>query len=410
MRLTRRSLLQGAGGTLCVALGACRRGGDADTTNDWPAVGVVGNDDVVLGLYPSSRMPSAEDAVRHALAHVDMSWLAKGDRVLVKIASNSHFPHPATTSPAAVRALVAELKARGAGRVVVGEQSGVEYVRLVAGEKRFSSTKAQLAQNGLLEAIGAAGAEAYLFDDHGYDAGYFAATPPAGSHWTQPMMLPTVVRDVDHIVYLPRLSSHVIAGYTHGLKIAVGWLRDDSRNHLHLDAASFYEKYCEINYAAEIQARLRLCVTLAESVLLHFGPDHGTVYAADPRLVVASRNLASHELVTSGIVTYLSGVVAPEPGLHYQTSAADSFNQLFVTQVVAAATGLPWGPGDPASYTHLKAHEFEKGVSSDRAIARALAIAGGGPKHVAATVVAEAPDAGLAAAIASHAEGRVSLA
>ena len=42
-------------------------------------------------------------------------------------------------------------------------------------------------------------------------------------------MIARAITEVDHLVYLPRLSSHVLTGYTHGHKIAVGWLRDDPR-------------------------------------------------------------------------------------------------------------------------------------------------------------------------------------
>ncbi len=406
-RLSRRVLLQGAAGSLVVSLAGCQQATAPEGAPGWPDKGVLGQNDVLVGLYPSSRVATPDEAVRLAAAHLDFSWLKKGDSVLVKIASNSHYQHPAVTSPAAVRAMVAELKARGAGRVIVGEQSGVEYVRLVAGEKRFSSTKEQLAQNGLHQAIVAAGAEPHYFDDQGYDAGYFEATPPARSHWTQKMMLPALVKQVDHIVYLPRLSSHVLAGYTHGLKIAVGWLRDDSRNHLHLDAASFYEKYVEVSYAKEIRDRLRLVVTLAEAVLLHSGPDKGTVYQADPRIVIASRNVAAHDAVTSGVQNYLGGVMEPAPGnLPYSQKTADTFNQFFVTQTVAAATGIPWGPGDPKSYTHLQAHAYEKGLSGDRAIARAFELAGALPS-IRAVVVADPLDAALAASVTAHAEGKI---
>jgi uncharacterized protein (DUF362 family) len=400
-----------ANGSLVVSLGGCGSNSTGASQNDWPDKGIVGGDDVLFGLYPSSRVARAEDAVRQACAKLDFSWLKAGDSVLIKIASNSGNVHPAVTSPAAVRGLVAELKARGAKRVVVGEQSGVESVRLVAGEKRFKSTKELLAKNGLLAAIGESGAEGHFFDDQGYDKGYFEATPPAGSHWQQKMMLPNIIREVDHIVYLPRLSSHVLAGYTHGLKIAVGWLRDDSRNHLHLDAASFYEKYVEVNYVKEIRDRFRLVLTLAEAMLLHAGPDKGTVHTLDPRLVIASRNLASHDAIASGVLLHASGLVEPatQGGIPYSPNTADGINKLFVTQFVTSATGIPWGPGDPASYTQLKAHAFEKNASSDRAIARAFAISGT-PSKIRAVVVAEPPDGALSEKVTAHGEGRVAFA
>ncbi len=370
----RRSALLGgalAAGPLVFDISGC---GEDEQHHD-SAPGVIGPDDVLLALYPAAELPLGDDAVRDALARVDLGWLGQGDTVLVKIVSNSGYAHPSVTAPAAVRAVVAELFARGAGRVIVGEQSGVQYVRHVADGRRFSSTRERLQSNGLLDAITSAGAEAYCFDDQDYDAGFFEATPPDGSHWAKPLMLPTIIRQVDHIVVLPRISSHAIAGYTLAHKAAIGWLRDDSRNHLHADAQSFYEKYTEINYVPEIRDRFRLGLVYAEKVLLHLGPDevtggfNSTIVDADPRIVFASANLANLDAVAVGLLVHLNQAtpVPPNVPLVYSPAGADAFNRLLVLRMVKQDTGIPWGPATAADYTPLIAHAFEQGISGDRA-------------------------------------------
>lgn len=80
-------------------------------------------------------------------------------------------------------------------------------------------------------------AELHFFDDQGFDTGYFQATLPAGHHWPRGMYVPSIVREVDHIVYMPRLSQHMLAGTTLAQKSAMGFLRDDSRHDMHNDAA-----------------------------------------------------------------------------------------------------------------------------------------------------------------------------
>lgn len=413
---SRRDLLRGGaalGGGLVASplllnLAAC---GDAPAPDDdveWNDQRTAAPDDVVFGLYPRSVL-SSKEAVAHACKSLDFSWLGAGDSVLVKIASNSGLPHPATTSPAAVKAIAAELFSRGAGRVIVGEQSGVEYVRLIDGEVRHSSTAEQLAKNGLGEAIEASGAEAHFFDDQGYTDGYIEATPPAATSWKQPMLIPKIVSEVDHIVLLPRLASHVLAGATCGLKLGVGWLRDDSRNHLHHDFETFYEKYVDIAYCAEIRSRFRLALTLAESLLLDFGPDTGTVHVADPVIVIASQNLANHDAVATSVLVHVDAVVERGPGLAYSRDAVDGLNRLFMSYVVPTGTGLPWGPGLPDEYTALAAHAFEEGIAQDRAIARAFAISGGAPEAIDAMVIAEQMDPALAAALDAHSGGIVRL-
>ena len=57
-------------------------------------------------------------------AATDFSWLSRGDRVLIKMAVNSGNPYPATTDPWSVQCMVKLLRERGAGKILVGDQSG----------------------------------------------------------------------------------------------------------------------------------------------------------------------------------------------------------------------------------------------------------------------------------------------
>jgi uncharacterized protein (DUF362 family) len=362
--------------TTCVFnLSGCSTGDSPSSDNEPLSVG-----EVLLGLYPTSGIVSPEDTVRRGLARFDFGWLGSGDTVFVKLSCNSGHIHPAVTSPAAVAGMCAELFARGAGRVIVGDQAGVESVRLADGETRFGSTQKLMESNGLYEAITAAGAEPHFFDDQGYDAGYFEATPPHRSHWQQPMMLPRIIEQVDHIVYLPRLSSHALAGYTHGLKSAVGWLRDDSRYHMHNDAASLHEKYAEISYSVEIASRLRLVYTFAEYIMLHQGPDTGTVAVADPLIVIASDNIANHDIFSAALLHHFDTITPAAGGvLPYEDgSAANARNSFFVRTYVEKATGIPWGQGDK-NYTALRGHRYWEGLAADYGLSRAYELQGGIP-------------------------------
>ena len=77
------------------------------------------------------------------------------------------------------------------------------------------STRANFQNNGLEPAAQRGEATIACFEEAGYD-GYFAAEPPAGSHFKREIFLPQIVREVDHIIYLPRVSKHVLAGSTLG--------------------------------------------------------------------------------------------------------------------------------------------------------------------------------------------------
>lgn len=59
-------------------------------------------------------------------AATDFSCLSRGDRVLIKMALNSGNPYPATTDPWSVKCMVKLLKEKGAGKILVGDQSGFD--------------------------------------------------------------------------------------------------------------------------------------------------------------------------------------------------------------------------------------------------------------------------------------------
>ena len=77
------------------------------------------------------------------------------------------------------------------------------------------------------------------------------------------MILPNILNHVDHVVLLPRVSRHMLAGTSLGLKAAVGWLRDDSRLEFHRDAGSFFEKIAEINDTTILRQKLRMTLSVA---------------------------------------------------------------------------------------------------------------------------------------------------
>jgi hypothetical protein len=102
---------------------------------------------------------------------------------------------------------------------------------------------------------------------------------------------------VDHIVNLPRLGKHVLAGASLGLKNAVGWVSDHGRMVLHRDAATFQEKIAEINAIPQLVNKTRLTLTLADRILTTYGPDTGYHLPQAHPLIVASDDVVSHDQV-----------------------------------------------------------------------------------------------------------------
>jgi uncharacterized protein (DUF362 family) len=227
-------------------------------------------------------------------ATTDFSWLSRGDRVLVKLALNSGNPYPRTTDPWLLDAVIRILNEKGA-RVVVGDSAGCGHVRWTPTEKKGSSRA--LCQNaGLLPIIDQHGAAAVFFEEQDYDS--FLETAPSGAgHWTKPMRIASVVKDVEHIVYLPRVSSHVLADFTAGLKVGIGFLREDSRLAAHSGGGDYAAMFEEVNHVPEIEGKVRLVVSSGRMVPTLIGPDVGPVATPDHGLFFASTDLLAHDLL-----------------------------------------------------------------------------------------------------------------
>ena len=256
---------------------------------------------VLFGLFKGTKM---REMVEHVVPRMDdLRWLKQGDKVFIKVACNSHHPHPAVTDPLAVQALVGFLKDRGIGKIYVGDQAGVEHVRLHRGG-RVSTTREVMKKNGLLEAVRASGATLHNFDDQGWK-GYFRPKSDFAHLWQDKLYLPRILEQVDHVINLARLGTHALAGYTAAVKSAVGWLRDDSRFALHHEGQVFFERIAEISHFSPLREKLRFNLTLGRKALLDIGPDMGGVFKFPGSFLVASRRLVDHDALVSQLLPWL---------------------------------------------------------------------------------------------------------
>ncbi len=251
----------------------------------------------LAGVRRGSAPRDTAAALRAAVLETgDLDWLSRGDTVLIKPVCNSGNLYPATTDPLALHEMVVLLRERGAGRVIVADMSGVQFVRF-SPDSLSGSTRALMNRNGLIAAAETAGAEVHCFEEQGWDA-FFDEAPLQGGNWRQPLMLPKILREVDHVVLMPRCSRHLLAGSTLGLKAAVGWWRHDSRLEYHHDARTFAEKTAESNSAPTLVGKQRLVVSSATKVLTTFGPDEGHVQEPDTGLIIASRSVVAHDMIS----------------------------------------------------------------------------------------------------------------
>ena len=297
--MDRRKFLTWTAGALTLATSSCNGVGGKPkfTPESRPPAPGSPTRVILTGATPKAGEQLIKQAVRAAAeGATDFAWLSRGDAVFIKPALNSGHPYPATTSPIALGAMVQLLKEKGAGRVIVGDMSGIEHVKLSPGGLS-GSTRQLMEAAGLAEAVRAAGAETHFFEEAGWQA-FYEDTPTSGAHWKRGLMMPNILKEVQHIVLMPRCSRHVLAGSTLGLKAAVGYWRTDTRLEYHRDASTFQEKTAEGNTVETLLRKQRLVLSAADKILTTFGPDKGQVFQPENGLVMASESVVAHDMVS----------------------------------------------------------------------------------------------------------------
>lgn len=332
---------------------------------------------VAIAAVPRGAEAAATAAAvrRAALAATDFAWLGRGDVVLVKPVCNSGNAYPATTDPVALHAMIGLLRERGAGRVIVADMSGVQFVRF-GPDFVTGSSRALMMGNGLARAAADAGAELVAFEEAGWGA--FRPERPVGvSSWVEPVWMPALLAEVDHIVLMPRCARHLLAGSTLGLKAAVGWWRHDSRLEYHRDAASFSAKTAESNQVPSLRNKQRLVLTSATQLLTSFGPDEGFVFAPETGLVIASTQVVAHDMVS--LAWLLEGrramPVEERDGLFEDPNRSQTFVN-FSNRIVTY-----WLGGARAAFRMQSLPRYDlESVFDDRVLRRAFELAGGVPR------------------------------
>lgn len=296
--MERRTFLKVIAGVSAMAIYSWKEGVDASQTPSGGRPLVLGRQTQVFlaGVDRGASVQAMKSAVRAATeAATDFSWLSKGDAVFIKPALNSGNPYPATTNPIAIAAMVELLKQKGAGRVIVGDMCGIEHVKL-SPKGLTGSSRCLMEASGMAWAVQAAGGEIHFFEEAGWDAFYEDA--PAGRHWKRALMMPNILKEVEHIILMPRCGRHVLAGSTLGLKAAVGYWRTDTRLEYHRDASTFQEKTAEGNTVETLRRKQRLVLSAADKILTTFGPDEGHVFQPENGLVIASESVVAHDMVS----------------------------------------------------------------------------------------------------------------
>lgn len=260
----------------------------------------------------------------------------KDKKILVKPNVVSRKPHPSTTNPDVVKALVTLLYEEGAREVFVGDMSALLTL----------STLRNMRKNGIQKAAEAAGAQVVAFEDHDW-----VEVNLARARFIEKAYVTEWLYKVDLVVNLPVIKTHRSASYSMCLKNFIGCTHLKQRPYL-VDSSHWEELVAEFNLAF----RPHLNIVDGTVSMIEGGPWEGT--PANTNLVIASGDPVAADIVGLGIIKSF--------GRWKKVTAKDVWNQRQIKRALELGLGhgkdrinLVMGPGDER-YTELmqkvKAH------------------------------------------------------
>jgi len=227
----------------------------------------------------------AENAVRKALDLIGgvEKLDVRGKTVLIKPNVVSGKPHPVTTNPAVVEAVVKLLYEAGAAKVYVGDMSA--FITLAT-----SSTLRHMEKNGIRSAAERAGAEVVGFEDHAW-----VEVPLPEARYIDKALVTEWLFKVDLVVNLPVIKTHRSASYSICLKNFIGCTHLRQRPYL-VDAGHWEELVAEFNLAF----RPVLHIVDGTVSMVEGGPWEGA--PSDTGVIIASGDPVAADVVGLGII------------------------------------------------------------------------------------------------------------
>lgn len=246
-----------------------------------PPLGPSGGGEVPVGVAQGEP----EAAIRRALDLIGglEQFALAGKSVLVKPNVVSGRPHPTTTNPAVVAAVVRLLLEAGAARVYVGDMSALLTLAL-------GSTRRNMEKCGILQAAREAGAEVVAFEE-----GEWVEVPLPGARYLDRALVTEWLYEVDLVVNLPVIKTHRSASYSICLKNFIGCTHLRQRPYL-VDADHWEELVAEFNLAF----RPALHIVDGTVSMIEDGPWEGP--SAPTGLIIASVDAVAADVVGLGIL------------------------------------------------------------------------------------------------------------
>jgi uncharacterized protein (DUF362 family) len=307
-----------------------------------------------------------------------IGWLKRGDRVLIKVAHNSPFAYPATVSPESCGELARMFLDAGAKQVTIADVMGIENTLMPGGwalegvmgrtlpwDAESDATVRAFRASGLYAGVEAAvgasrvgpGKDVHItsFREKNWrrcETGAMAPNRTAGARlvtkWLRQQLdgnvnaagvhenrvyaprvfddvlrddvpgfhVPNLLDEVDHIVNLHRVSTHVTSMFTTAVKNWVGIMRPDDRVWMHqltflrnqraganeplATEPPYNEMLAELHLPTF--ARERLFFADATDLYVSGGPDESDAASYPAHLMLASTDIVAADVVNLAVL------------------------------------------------------------------------------------------------------------
>jgi uncharacterized protein (DUF362 family) len=248
--------------------------------------------------------------------------LMKGKDLFLKPNFNSADAPPGSTHNDTLSALVRRLQAMGAGRITVGDRSGMGDTRTVMEQKNVFRMADEL------------GFETVVFDE--LDASGWEMMQVAGSHWRKGFAIARPVLEADGVVQTCCLKTHRYGGhFTMSLKNSVGlaakWVPGESHDYMGELHGSPHQRrmIAEINTAYQPD----LIVLDGVEAFVDGGPAQGK--QIDAQVILAGTDRVAIDAIGVAILRY------------FGTTPAVSRGAIFQQEQIARAVELGLGVDGP---------------------------------------------------------------
>ncbi len=263
----------------------------------------------------------------------------KGKQLFLKPNFNSADPAPGSTHPDTLRSLIQALQSLGAGRITLGDRSGM------------GNTRAVMKQIGVFRMAQELDFEVVVFDE--LAAGDWQLRQPPDSHWQQGFAIARPALAADGVIQTCCLKTHRFGGhFTLSLKNSVGLaakrLPGQSYNYMNELHGSSHQR----RMIAEINAAYQPDLVVLDGVeaFVEGGPDQGKKVQAN--VILAGADRVAIDAVGVALLRYFGSTPAVSQGAIFEQEQIARAVELGLG--VDSPAKIELVTGDPASAAYAK--------------------------------------------------------